>query len=73
MIMVDAVPRRRARTAIALLAEVVDRLPRALGSSAPLADARAKSPVPSHVLGDARKVSNIMFAIWDAFEIATEL
>ena len=42
-------------------------------SSEPLADALAKSPVPSHVLGDARKVSNIMFAIWDAFEIATEL
>lgn len=42
-------------------------------SSATLADALAKSPVPSHVLGDARKVSNIMYAIWDAFEIATEL
>ena len=40
--------------------------------AATLADALAKSPVPSHILGDARKVSNIMSAIWDAFEVATE-
>ena len=41
--------------------------------SATLADALAKSPVPSHILGDARKVSNIMYAIWDAFEVASNL
>ena len=26
-----------------------------------------------HLLGDARKVSNIMYAIWDAFEVANHL
>jgi 2-enoate reductase len=26
-----------------------------------------------HVIGDARKVSNIMYAIWDAFEVASKL
>ena len=26
-----------------------------------------------HLLGDARKVSNIMYGIWDAFEVASGL
>jgi 2-enoate reductase len=26
-----------------------------------------------HVIGDARKVQNIMYAIWDAFEVASTL
>ena len=26
-----------------------------------------------HLLGDARKVSNIMYAIWDAFEVANHI
>jgi 2-enoate reductase len=26
-----------------------------------------------HLLGDARKVSNIMYAIWDAFEVASNI
>jgi 2-enoate reductase len=26
--------------------------------------------VPKHLLGDARRVSNIMYAIWDACEVA---
>ncbi|WNM25000.1 FAD-dependent oxidoreductase [Demequina capsici] len=42
-------------------------------SSARLVDAVNASRIPFHVLGDARKVSNIMYAIWDAFEVATEL
>ncbi len=40
---------------------------------AELLDALRRSPVPSHVLGDARTVSNIMYAIWDAFEVATAI
>lgn len=33
-----------------------------------------KFEVPEiHLLGDARKVSNIMYAIWDAFEVANHL
>lgn len=40
---------------------------------ADLLDALRHSPVPSHVLGDARTVSNIMYAIWDAFEVATAI
>ena len=26
-----------------------------------------------HLIGDARKVSNIMYAIWDAYEVAASL
>ena len=26
-----------------------------------------------HLLGDARKVSNIMYAIWDAYEVANHI
>lgn len=26
-----------------------------------------------HLLGDARQVSNIMYAIWDAYEVASTL
>lgn len=26
-----------------------------------------------YLLGDARKVSNIMYAIWDAFEVANHI
>ena len=31
------------------------------------------SPVPKHLLGDARRVSNIMYAIWDAYEVASKI
>ena len=40
---------------------------------ADLLEVLGRSPVPSHVLGDARVVSNIMYAIWDAFEVATSI
>lgn len=41
--------------------------------AADLVEALRRSPVPSHVLGDARAVSNIMYAIWDAFEVASSI
>ncbi|MEU6539651.1 FAD-dependent oxidoreductase [Streptomyces sp. NPDC047000] len=41
--------------------------------NADLREALRRSPVPSHLLGDARSVSNIMYAIWDAFEVATAI
>ena len=31
------------------------------------------SPLPKHIIGDARRVSNIMYAIWDAYEVASRL
>jgi 2-enoate reductase len=31
------------------------------------------APVPAHLLGDARRVSTIMYAIWDAYEVASGL
>lgn len=42
-------------------------------SNTDLHDVLRRVPVPSHVLGDARSVSNIMYAIWDAFEVATSI
>jgi 2-enoate reductase len=36
-------------------------------------DAIDGSPVPKHLLGDARRVSNIMYAIWDAYEVASKI
>lgn len=41
--------------------------------NADLYEAVRTSPIPRHLLGDARKVSNIMYAIWDAYEVATGL
>ena len=33
-----------------------------------------ESEIPEiHLLGDARKVSNIMYAIWDAYEVANHI
>ena len=29
--------------------------------------------VPKNILGDARKISNIQYAIWDAYEVASKL
>ena len=35
---------------------------------------KLKATIPeSYVVGDARKVSNIMYAIWDAFEVANSI
>ena len=42
-------------------------------SNTDLREVLRRSPVPSHLLGDARSVSNIMYAIWDAFEVATAI
>lgn len=36
-------------------------------------DAIDSSPTPKHLLGDARRVSNIMYAIWDAYEVASKI
>jgi 2-enoate reductase len=38
-----------------------------------LAEHARTLPVPTHILGDARQVSNIMYAIWDAYEVASSL
>lgn len=32
-----------------------------------------QSGLPKHLLGDARRVSNIMYAIWDAYEVTSKL
>ena len=33
-----------------------------------------KNEIPDiHLIGDARKVSNIMYAIWDAYELASHI
>lgn len=38
-----------------------------------LFDAVRDARIPKHLLGDARAVSNIMYAVWDAFEVAASL
>jgi len=43
------------------------------GSEQSLWSAIQDSPLPRHLLGDARRVSNIMYAIWDAYEVASKL
>ncbi|WP_028709694.1 FAD-dependent oxidoreductase [Propionicicella superfundia] len=35
--------------------------------------ALADSPKPRHLLGDARRTANILYAVWDAFEVAYQL
>ena len=42
-------------------------------SDTALQDVVRTAPVPVQFLGDARRVSNIMYAIWDAFEVAATL
>ncbi|MBE6477296.1 MAG: 2-enoate reductase [Propionibacteriaceae bacterium] len=37
-----------------------------------LSEVRAAG-IPCHVVGDARRCANIMYAIWDAFEVASQL
>lgn len=41
--------------------------------NATLADAARDAGLPCHVIGDAQRCSNIMYAIWDAFEVANHL
>lgn len=38
-----------------------------------LVEATRTAAIPKHVLGDAREVSNIMYAIWGAYEVAAGL